>query len=72
MKNPLLAPVLAWLGRLRHPQLFVVAAVVFVIDFFVPDFVPFVDEILLAATTVWLGSRKARKNPPLESAAPAK
>jgi hypothetical protein len=71
MKNVLLAPVLAWLGRLRHPQLFVVAAVVFVIDLIVPDFVPFADEILLAATTVWLGSRKARKNRPLEPESPA-
>ncbi len=72
MKNPLLAPVLAWLGRLRHPQLFVVAAVVFAVDLLIPDFVPFADEILLAATTVWLGSRKARKNPPREPESPAK
>ncbi len=62
MPNPLLAPLLAWLKRLRHPQLFIVAAVLFLVDVIVPDVVPFIDELLLAATTLWLGSRKhARK-----------
>lgn len=58
MRNPLLTPVLTWLRRLRHPQLFIVTAALFAIDVVVPDMVPFIDELLLAAFTLWLGSRK--------------
>jgi len=72
MKNPLLAVMLGWLGRLRHPYLFAIAGLVFLVDLAVPDFVPFVDEIVLAAITAWIGSRKSKKTPPLEPEAPAK
>ncbi len=58
MANPLLAPVLGWLGRLRHPQLFLVAGLLFLADAVIPDVLPFVDEILLATLTLWLGSRR--------------
>lgn len=58
MANPLLAPVLVWLGRLRHPQLFVVTGILLVVNVLIPDVVPFIDELLLAALTLWLGSRK--------------
>lgn len=61
MPNPLLAPLLHWLRRLRNPQLFIVAALLFLIDVIVPDVVPFIDELLLAAATLWLGSRKRAK-----------
>lgn len=62
MANPLLAPVLLWLGRLRNPQLFVVTGILLLINVFVPDPFPFVDELLLATLTLWLGSRKRSKN----------
>ncbi|MCX7555685.1 hypothetical protein OS187_02410 [Xanthomonadaceae bacterium JHOS43] len=58
MANPLLAPVLIWLGRLRHPQLFVVTGILLVANVLIPDVVPFIDELLLASLTLWLGSRK--------------
>ena len=61
MANPLLAPILGWLGRLRHPQLFLVAGLLFLVDVAIPDVVPFVDEILLATATLWLGSRRKDK-----------
>jgi len=35
--------------------------VLFLINFFVPDPIPFIDEILLALGTVLLGSLRARK-----------
>ena len=38
-------------SRLKFPQLLVGTAVLLVIDLFVPDLVPFLDEILLAALT---------------------
>lgn len=36
-----------FLGRLRFPQLFLLTAGLFVFDFFVPDLIPFLDELLL-------------------------
>lgn len=61
MKNPLLAPVLAWFSRLRHPQLFAVMAGLFLFDLVVPDFIPFIDELLLGLGTVFLGNWKRRR-----------
>lgn len=61
MKNPLMAPVLAWFGRLRHPQLFAAMAAIFLVDLVVPDLVPFVDELLLGMTTIFLGNWKRRR-----------
>jgi hypothetical protein len=46
---------------LRFPTLFAVTAALFLFDLFVPDLVPFVDEILLALGTLLLGS--LRKKP---------
>lgn len=40
------------LSRLRFPQAFVILATLFVIDLFVPDLVPFIDEIILAMLTL--------------------
>ena len=45
---------------LRFPTLFVVAAMLFVIDVIVPDVIPFFDEIMLALTTLLLGALKKR------------
>lgn len=63
MPNPLLAPLLRWLGRLSYPRLFVVAAVLFVVDLFVPDMIPLADEILLGLGTLLLANWKNRKTP---------
>ena len=38
---------LAWAGRLRFPWLLAITATAFVVDLFVPDFIPFADEVLL-------------------------
>ena len=46
---------------LRYPTLFKLVGVLFVVDFFVPDLVPFVDEILLALGTLLLGSLRSRR-----------
>lgn len=63
MPNPLLAPVLRWLGRLSYPRLFVLTALLFVVDAIVPDVIPFVDEILLGLGTLLLANWKTRKQP---------
>jgi hypothetical protein len=47
------------LSRLRSRQLVAIAAVLFLIDLFLPDPVPLVDEGVLGLLTLWL-SRRAR------------
>jgi hypothetical protein len=49
-----------FLSRLRYPQLFSLMAALLVFDLLVPDFIPFLDEILLAAGTILLGMLKNR------------
>lgn len=63
MANPLLSPLLRWFGRLSYPKLFLVTAALFVGDTLVPDFIPFVDEILLGLGTLLLANFKQRKAP---------
>lgn len=43
-----------FIGRLRFPQLFILAAVLFGIDLVIPDPIPFLDEALLALLTAML------------------
>lgn len=61
MANPLLGPLMRWLGRLSYPRLFLVAAGLFAADLVVPDLIPFVDEILLGLGTLLLANWKNRK-----------
>ncbi len=61
---PLLTPVAARLLRrlnLRFPGLFVILALLTLIDMLIPDFIPFADEIGLALLTVLLGLWKNRR-----------
>ncbi len=58
MRSPLLALLVNFFERLRYPWLFAVAAGLFIADLIVPDLLPLADEILLAAVTVLLASRK--------------
>jgi hypothetical protein len=60
MPNPMLAPLMRWLGGLSHPKLFAVAMALFVVNLFVPDPLPFVDELLLGIGALMLGRRKRR------------
>jgi hypothetical protein len=53
--------VVRYLGSLRYPTLFVIAAVVFLLDLIVPDMIPFADEILLGILTIALGRMTGRK-----------
>jgi len=66
MANPILAPLLAWLGRLSHPKLFMVAAVLFAATLIVPDPLPFVDELLLGIGTLLIARRKRDPEPPAD------
>ena len=56
-------------SRLRFPTLFILMALLFVVDLLVPDFIPFVDEIILGLVTVMLGlMREKRREPEAEPA----
>jgi hypothetical protein len=46
---------------LRFPALFAITGVLFILDFFIPDAIPFADEILLGLGAALLGSWKKRK-----------
>ena len=59
----IIAPLIAYLTRLRFPVLFGITAMLFVLDSFIPDMIPFVDEILLGLGAALLGSWKRRKEP---------
>lgn len=56
-------------SRLRFPTLFGLIALLFLVDLLVPDFIPFVDEIILGLMTVVLGTlREKRREPTPEQA----
>jgi len=49
--------------KLRFPILLAITGSLFVFDMFIPDFLPFVDEILLGLVTVVLANLRKRKDP---------
>jgi len=55
---------LAFASRLRFPWLFALTAGVFLLDLFIPDAIPFVDEAMLGLATLLLGSWRKRRQPP--------
>jgi hypothetical protein len=63
MPNPLVSPLLRWLGRLSYPRLFVLTAALFAVDVVVPDVIPFADELLLGLGTLLLANWKRQKTP---------
>ncbi|WP_231756889.1 DUF6116 family protein [Microbulbifer elongatus] len=48
--------------KLKHPQLFKWICALFLIDLIIPDFLPFVDEILLGLGTIFLASWRKRRD----------
>jgi hypothetical protein len=52
-----------FLARLKFPQLFLLAAGLFLFDLVFPDMLPFIDEILLAIGTLVLGSWEKKVDP---------
>ena len=53
--------VLRWSSRLRFPYLFLLMTVLFVFNLFIPDVVPFADEIIMGLVAALLAS--LRKKP---------
>ena len=70
MASPLVTPILGFLGRLSFPRLFMLAAALWALDMVVPDFIPFIDELLLGMGTLLLASFRKRKDPVVSPAKP--
>lgn len=51
---------LRYAQKLRFPHLFLLVVVLFIVDFFVPDPVPFLDEIMLGCLTLLFSAWKRR------------
>lgn len=75
MKRVLPSALVGWFlnyaKKLEHPQLFKWVVAIFLVDLFIPDLLPFVDELLLGLAALYLGSRKkvrtaGPKEPPNE------
>ncbi len=49
-------------GKLRFPILLAISAVLFGLDFMIPDAIPFVDEIFLGLSTVILATWRRKKS----------
>ncbi len=59
MNAPVVGGLVAWAGRLRFPVLLALTAALFLFDLIIPDFIPFIDEILLGlATAIFANWRK--------------
>ena len=62
MKNPVTSRLLVWAEGLRFPSLAMITAGLFVADVLIPDFIPFVDEILLGLATLLLTNLRQHKS----------
>lgn len=60
--SPIVAVVVAFFSRLRFPVLFAVTAIAFVVDLFVPDLIPFADEIALGLLAALLAAWRKRRS----------
>mgnify|MGYP000190919066 CR=1 FL=1 len=60
MYKLLIGRLIAYLATLRFPVLFAITVALFVLDFLVPDAIPFADEILLGLGAALLGYWKKR------------
>jgi len=53
--------IVGWASRLRFPYLFLLTAILFVLNLFIPDVLPLADELIMGLVTVLLAS--LRKKP---------
>lgn len=51
-----------WTSRLRFPYLFFLTLILFIANLFIPDMVPFADELIMGLVAALLGSLKNRSS----------
>jgi len=64
MRSPIAAikdQFLKFAGELRFPKLVLLTVALFTFDLFIPDFIPFADEILLGLLAALLASLKKKR-----------
>ncbi len=57
-----ISPLIVWAKGLRFPKLLALTAVLFLVNVAIPDFVPFIDEILLGLATLILARWQEAKS----------
>ncbi|MFW5926725.1 MAG: DUF6116 family protein [Wenzhouxiangella sp.] len=67
LAGKVLAPLRRFLERRRFPTLFVVLAALFAVNLFVPDPLPFVDELIMLVVAVIVGAFRRRRGEDRES-----
>ena len=60
------------ISRLKFPQAFAVFVVLFVFDLIIPDFIPFIDEILLGLLAALFGMWREKVSVPRSGTEEAK
>jgi len=60
MRGGMAGVLVHWASRLRFPYLFVLTAVVFVLNLFIPDVLPLADELVMGLAAVLLASLKKK------------
>jgi hypothetical protein len=63
MPGPIRAIIRRTAGHLRYPRLLALTVTLFVVDLFVPDVIPFADEILLGLGALVLARLRTRRAP---------
>jgi hypothetical protein len=61
---------LSYAGELRFPKLLMLTLAIFAVDLVIPDFVPFVDEILLGLFAALLATLKKSRRASAPAGAP--
>ena len=54
----LIAAFLSFANKLKFRNLFIIISILFVINLFIPDFIPFIDEIILGLLAIILANLK--------------
>lgn len=54
---------LRWASRLRFPYIFLLMSGLFILNLFIPDVIPLVDEIIMGLAAVLLASLRKKPEP---------
>jgi hypothetical protein len=62
-RGGLVGIVMRWASGLRFPFVFFLMAILFVLNLFIPDVIPFVDEIIMGLLAVLLANLRKKPEP---------
>jgi hypothetical protein len=61
---------LRWASKLRFPYMFVLTAVLFVLNLFIPDIIPMADEVIMGLVAVLLANLRKKPEEEAEQTTP--